>query len=181
MPYGDARICRAPTTTFTTPPPCAEALTRPTDACDYNLSEKDRFFFRYSGMKALLDNSTSINQFYQGGNADSDSYNQNMHLTHMHMFGADQDERDCAWRTIARTSLPAHKSMDKDWNNFYGLKNGNLGDPITRGLVEFSGFDPIHNVGDPDWVAFIIGNTIALTDNFTWVKGQPQHEVRRQP
>ena len=138
---------------------------------DYNLSEKDRFFFRYSGMKSVLDNSTSINQFYQGGNADSDSYNQNMHLTNMHMFSANKmSETRLAYnRTNVVTSA---KSMDKDWNNFYGLKNGNLGDPVTRGLVEFSGFDPIHNVGDPDWVAFIIGNTVALTHNFTWVKGR---------
>ena len=99
---------------------------------DYNTSEKDRFFFRYSGMKSLLDNATSINQFYQDGNADSDSYNQNMHLTNMHMFGPTKmNELRLAYnRTNVVTSA---KSMDKEWNNFYGLKNGNLGDPVTRG------------------------------------------------
>jgi hypothetical protein len=29
---------------------------------------------------------------------------------------------------------------------------------------------PLHNLGGPDWVAFIISNNIALTENFTWVK-----------
>ena len=138
---------------------------------DYNMSDKDRFFFRYSGMKAMLDNSTSINQFYQDGNADSASYNQNMHLTNMHTFSPTKmNEARLAYnRTSVTTSA---KSMDKEWNNYYGLPNGNLGDPVTQGLVEFSGLDPIHNVGDPDWVAFIISNTISFTDSFTWVKGR---------
>lgn len=138
---------------------------------DYNLSSKDRFFFRYSGMKALLDNQTSINDFFQNGQADSDTYNQNMHLTSMHIFSANKmNELRLAYnRTHVNTSA---KSMSKAWNNYYGLKNGNLGDPVTQGLVEFSGLNPLHNVGDPDWVAFIIGNTISLTENFTWVKGR---------
>src|SRR5204863_2952685 len=91
--------------------------------------------------------------------------------TQLHMFGPTRlNEARVAYnRTNVITSA---KSMDKDWNNFYGLKNGNLGDPITRGLVEFSGLDPLHNVGDPDWVAFIIGNTVSITDNFTWVKNR---------
>jgi hypothetical protein len=138
---------------------------------DYNLSDKDRFFYRYSGMKSVLDNSTSINQFFQDGNADSDSYNQNMHLTNMHMFSPTKmNELRAAYnRTNVTTSA---KSMSKPWNNIYGLPNGNLGDPVTQGLAEFGSLDPLHNVGDPDWVGFIISNTISLTENFTWVKGK---------
>jgi hypothetical protein len=61
--------------------------------------------------------------------------------------------------------------VDKNWNNLFGIKNGNLGDPITQGLLEFD-LAPLHGVGKPDWVAFIISNAVSLTENFTWVKGR---------
>ncbi|MCI0628112.1 MAG: carboxypeptidase regulatory-like domain-containing protein [Acidobacteria bacterium] len=136
---------------------------------DYNHSEKDRFFFRYSNLKATLDYLSSVNRFWQGGEADSDTLNQNMQLTYLRTFSPSKmNEFRVAYnRTNVTTSA---KSMEKEWNNFYGMKNGNLGDPITQGIVEFTGLDPIHNIGDPDWVAFIIGNTISATENFTWVK-----------
>ena len=136
---------------------------------DYNVSSKDRFFYRYSVLNATLDNSTDVNQFFQNG-ADSATLNQNMQLTHLRTFSPTKmNELRLGYsRTNVQTS---NKSMDKDWNNFFGLKNGNLGDPITRGIVEFD-LAPLHGIGKPDWVAFIISNTISLTENFTWVKGR---------
>jgi Carboxypeptidase regulatory-like domain len=138
---------------------------------DFNKSEKNRLFYRYSNLSGVLDHSTSVNQFWQEGEADSDTFNQNMQLTHLGVFSPTKmNEFRLGYnRTNVITSA---KSMDKDYNNSYGIPNGNLGDPITRGIVEFWGLDPIHNVGDPDWVAFIIGNTISLTENFTWIKSR---------
>jgi carboxypeptidase family protein len=137
---------------------------------DYNLSDKDRFFFRYSRLDSINDNSTTVNQFWQTGQADSNTVNQNMQLTHLRTIGASMSNevRLGYNRTHVNTS---NKSMSKPWNNSYGLPNGNLGDPITQGIFEVD-LSPIHNIGDPDWVAFIIGNTIAVTENFTWVKGK---------
>jgi hypothetical protein len=136
---------------------------------DYNLSSADRFLFRYSGMRADLDNLASINNFWQGGEADSATFNQNMQASHFRVFSPTKmNELRLGYnRTRVDTST---KSMDKDYNNQYGIPLGNLGDPITRGLIEFS-ISPGHTVGDPDWVAFIVGNTLSLTENFTWVRG----------
>ena len=61
--------------------------------------------------------------------------------------------------------------MDQDYNNQMGIKNGNLGDPATRGLVEMN-VDALHTVGDPDWVAFIRGTVLQANDSFTWVKNR---------
>jgi Carboxypeptidase regulatory-like domain len=137
---------------------------------DYNFSDRDRFFFRYSRLNSVNGNSTDVNQFFQNGQADSNTVNQNMQLTYLRTVGASMsNELRLGYnRTHVNTS---NKSMSKPWNNFYGIPNGNLGDPITQGLFEVD-LSPIHNVGDPDWVAFIIGNTIALTENFSWVKGK---------
>jgi outer membrane receptor protein involved in Fe transport len=136
---------------------------------DYNLSSADRFFFRYSTLKALLDNATDVNQFFQNG-ADSNTLNQNMQVTHHRTFGPSKmNELRLSYnRTNVQTS---NKSMDKPWNNLFGIKNGNLGDSITQGLLEFD-LAPLHGVGKPDWVAFIISNGISLTENFTLVKGR---------
>ncbi len=137
---------------------------------DYNLSDKDRFFYRYSKMNSVNNNATSVNQFWQNGQADSDTVNQNMQLTYLRTIGAtmSNEVRLGYNRTHVNTS---NKTMSKAWNNYYGIPNGNLGDPITQGIFEVD-LSPIHNIGDPDWVAFIISNTLSLTENFTWVKGK---------
>ncbi|HWB99505.1 MAG TPA: hypothetical protein VG672_22500, partial [Bryobacteraceae bacterium] len=136
---------------------------------DYNLNSNNRFFYRYSTLKALLDNSTDVNQFFQNG-ADSNSLNQNMQVTYLRTISPTKmNEFRLGYnRTHVNTS---NKSMDQPWNNQFGVPNGNLGDPITQGLMEFD-LNPLHGVGKPDWVAFIISNTISFTENFTWVKGR---------
>jgi hypothetical protein len=139
---------------------------------DYNLSEKDRFFYRYSRMNSINNNATSVNQFWQNGQADSNTVNQNMQLTYLRTIGATMtNELRLGYnRSHVNTS---NKTMSKDWNNYYGIPNGNLGDPITEGIFEVQGnLPPLHNIGDPDWVAFIISNTLSLTENVTWVKGK---------
>ncbi len=137
---------------------------------DFNESEKQRWFFRYSVLDSTNDNSTNINQFFQDGQANSQSFNQNMQLTLLSTLSSSQanEARIGYNRTHVNTST---NSMDKNWNNYYGIPNGNLGDPITQGIFELSSLPPFSNFGQPDWVAFIISNTIAVTDNFTWVKG----------
>jgi len=137
---------------------------------DFNSSEKNRFFVRYSIQKAFNDQSTNINQFWQEGGADSLSQNQNGQFTFMRTFSPSKmnEFRLSVNRTRIVTS---NKSMGKDWNNEFGITNGNLGDPSTRGLVEITGLSPLHDVGDPDWVAFIRSTTLSLVNNFTWVKG----------
>jgi hypothetical protein len=141
---------------------------------DYNLSAADRFFFRYSGLQAKLDNQSSINDFWQGGQADSDTLNQNIQFSHLRTFGPTRMNELRLGYNRTRVDTRA-KSMKEDYNNQYGIPNGNLGDPITRGLIEFT-VTPGHTVGNPDWVAFIIGNTLSLIDNYTWVKGH--HNVK---
>jgi hypothetical protein len=137
---------------------------------DYNLSEKDRFFYRYSRLNSINDNSTTVNQFWQYGQADSNTVNQNMQFTYLRTVGASMsNELRLGYnRSHVNTS---NKSMSKPWNNSYGVPNGNLGDPITQGIFEVD-LAPLHNIGDPDWVAFIISNTLSLTENYTWVKGK---------
>lgn len=138
---------------------------------DFNQSERHRWFFRYSLLNSTNDNSTNINQFFQDGQANSHSLNQNMQLTLLSTLNSSQanEARIGYNRTHVNTNA---NSMDKNWNNFYGIPNGNLGDPITQGIFEISSLPPFSNFGQPDWVAFIISNTLAATDNFTWVKGR---------
>jgi len=139
---------------------------------DYNLSDKDRFFFRYSKLNSTNNNATSVNQFWQNGQADSVTVDQNMQLTYLRTLGSSMtnEVRLGYNRSHVNTS---NKTMSKNWNNFYGIPNGNLGDPITQGIFEVQGnLPPLHNIGDPDWVAFIISNTISVNENFTWVKGK---------
>jgi hypothetical protein len=138
---------------------------------DFNPTDKQRVFFRYSILDSTNGNSTNINEFFQDGQANSHSVNQNMELTSLSTLGASEanEARIGYNRTHVNTGI---NSMDKNWNNYYGIPNGNLGDPITEGIFEISSLSPISNFGQPDWVAFIISNTIAATDNFTWVKGR---------
>jgi len=139
---------------------------------DYNLSDKDRFFYRYSKMNSINNNATNVNQFWQNGQADSNTVDQNMQFTYLRTIGATMtnEVRMGYNRTHVNTS---NKTMSKNWNNFYGIPNGNLGDQITEGIFEVQGnLPPLHNIGDPDWVAFIVSNTLSLTENFTWVKGK---------
>lgn len=137
---------------------------------DFNYSDKHRLFYRYSILDSTNGNSTNINQFFQDGNANSHSVNQNMQVTLLSTFNASQanEARLGFNRTHVNTGT---NSMSKAWNNYYGIPNGNLGDPITQGMFETS-LAPTSNFGSPDWVAFIISNTLAVTDNFTWVKGK---------
>lgn len=137
---------------------------------DFNQSDKHRWFYRYSILDSTSLNSTNINQFFQDGNANSHSVNQNMQLSLLSTLGPNQanEARVGYNRTHVNTSS---NSMNKNWNNYYGIPNGNLGDPITQGIFEFSSLPPFSNFAAPDWVAFIVSNTIAMTDNYTWLKG----------
>jgi len=138
---------------------------------DFNASDKQRAFFRYTVLNSTSANLTSINQFFQDGQANSHSVNQNMQLTLLSTLNPSManEARVGYDRTHVNTSS---NSMNKNWNNYYGIPNGNLGDPITQGMWETYSLSPISNFGQPDWVAFIISNTISITDNFTWVKGK---------
>ncbi len=142
---------------------------------DYIRSDRDRMFVRYSILSSVNDNSTDINQFFQNGNADSVSLNQNMQISDLFTISANKmNEFRLGYnRTNVHTS---NKSMDKNWNNSFGIPNGNLGDIATQGIFEFGNIPPLHNIGQPDWVAFIISNTISMTENFTWVKGS--HNIK---
>lgn len=135
---------------------------------DFNESEKHRMFFRYSLLDSTNGNSTNINQFFQDGNANSHSVNQNMQLTLLSTFNATQANEARLGYNRSHVNTGAN-SQSKDWNNYYGIPNGNLGDSSTQGIFETNLFS---NFGGPDWVAFIVSNTLAATDNYTWVKGR---------
>jgi len=137
---------------------------------DFNQSEKNRWLYRYSVLNSKNGNSTNINQFFQDGQANSESLNQNMQLTLLSTLSATNanEARIGFNRTNVHTDS---NSMSKDWNNYYGIPNGNLGDPTTQGIFETS-LSPINNFAQPDWVGFIFSNTIAVTDNYTMVRGR---------
>jgi len=137
---------------------------------DYNYSEKNRFFFRYSHFQSTNGNSTGINNFWQDGQADSNTADRNMQLTHLALLSPTMSNeiRLGYNRTHVITST---KSEGEPYNNQFGIPNGNLGDPLTVGLAIFN-VAPLHTLGDPGWVSEITSNTIALTENFTWVKGR---------
>jgi len=138
---------------------------------DFNQSDKHRWLFRYSILDSTNLNSTNINQFFQDGQANSHSVNQNMQLTLLSTLSASQaNELRLGYnRTHVNTGT---NSMESTWNNHYGIPNGNLGDPATQGIFELGSLSPISNFASPDWVGFIVSNTLALTDNYTWVKGR---------
>jgi hypothetical protein len=142
---------------------------------DYEASERQRIFYRYSILNSVTDNSTNVNQFFQDGNADSVTWNQNMQLSDLLTFSASRmnEFRLGYSRSNVHTS---NKSLGANWNNTFGIPNGNLGDAATQGLAEFSALSPIHNVAQPDWVGYIISNTISAVDNYTWIRGR--HTVK---
>jgi hypothetical protein len=142
---------------------------------DYSASERQRIFYRYSVLNSVTDNSTNVNQFFQDGNADSVSRNQNMQLSDLFTFSATRmNELRLGYsRSNVHTS---NKSLGSDWNNTFGIPNGNLGDAATQGLAEFPNFLGVHNVAQPDWIGYIISNTVSGTDNYTWIRGK--HSIK---
>jgi Carboxypeptidase regulatory-like domain/TonB-dependent Receptor Plug Domain len=138
---------------------------------DYDRNASDRIFFRYSVLDAINNNLTNVNSFFQTGNADSTTFNQNMLLSDFRNFGVTKmNELRLAYnRSHVRTS---NKSMSEDWNNKFGVPNGNLSsDPATKGLAEFI-MNGVPSIAEPDWVGYIISNTFGVADNFTWNKGR---------
>ena len=151
---------------------------------DWNHTESDHYFFRYSMLRASLTDVNDINkgnpitgntQFWNNGQANSKSFNQNMQVTNQHSFSpVIMNESRLGYnRTAVHTG---NASMAKDWNNAFGIPNGNLGDLGTRGMADFgpgwccNGVNPLHTFGDPDWVGYVISNTFSAVDNFTMVK-----------
>jgi outer membrane receptor protein involved in Fe transport len=141
---------------------------------DYALSERNRTFFRYSILNSTTDNSTNVNQFFQDGNTDSLTWNQNMQFSDLFTLSATKmnELRLGFSRSNVHTS---NKSLGADWNNTFGIPNGNLGDAITRGLAEFA-IPGVHGVAEPDWVGYIYSNTISGVENFIWIHGS--HTVK---
>jgi hypothetical protein len=137
---------------------------------DYNPSNNNRFFVRYSGLNARINNATNVNRFFQNYQADSTTLNKNAQLTYIRIISANKSNelRLGFNRTHVVTS---NTSMGQDWNNEFGIPNGNLGDPLSQGLATIQ-IPGVLTVGEPNWVAHVISNTASLTENFTWVKGK---------
>ncbi|MGA8232156.1 MAG: carboxypeptidase regulatory-like domain-containing protein [Candidatus Acidiferrales bacterium] len=138
---------------------------------DYSLSNTTKMFFRYSALEATLENPPTVNPFIEQS-ANSDTYNQNMGWTLTHSFStAQMNELRLGYnRTDVHTS---NNTLGKQWNNLFGIPNGNPpGAGTETGLAEFVGVDPYSTLAQPDWIAFIVSNTISLSDSFTWVKGK---------
>ncbi|HEX7728327.1 MAG TPA: TonB-dependent receptor [Terracidiphilus sp.] len=142
---------------------------------DFNRTARDRMFFRYSAMSATNDNATDVNQFFQDGNVNSQNFNQNMQASDLFSISPTMmNELRLAFnRSNVRTST---HSQDAEWNNSFGIPNGNLGTEDTKGLAEFS-MEGVPWISAPDWVGHIVSNTFAATDNFTWIKGRHQVKV----
>lgn len=136
---------------------------------DFNRSSNDRLFFRYSVLDASNDNTTNVNQFFQDGNVDSKTFNQNMQASDL--FTISPTKMNELRLGFSRTNVhTSNKTLTKDWNNFFGIPNGNLGGELNQGIAEIN-MSGVHGIAQPDWVGYIISNTIAFTDNFTWTKG----------
>jgi hypothetical protein len=141
---------------------------------DYDRTPRDRMFFRYSALNATTDNSTNVNEFFQNWGVDSNAFNQNMQASDLFSINSSMmNELRLAYnRSNVHTS---NKSLGTDWNNQFGIPNGNLGGADTRGLAEFN-MQGVPSVAVPDWVGYIVSNTVGATDNFTWIKGR--HQVK---
>src|ERR1022692_4370954 len=120
---------------------------------DYYLTDRDRFFYRYSQMDSTSNNATSVNQFWQAGQADSNSVNRNMQLTYLRTIGASMsNELRLGYnRTHVNTS---NKTMSRPGKNYCGLPNGTRGAPIP-GVFFKADLPQFHNTGDRDGGAFI--------------------------
>lgn len=142
---------------------------------DFNRTSKDRMFFRYSALDATNENATNVNQFFQNGGVNSQSFNQNMQASDLYSISSTiMNELRLAFnRSNVRTST---QSQDADWNNTFGIPNGNLGTDDTKGLAEFN-MSGVPGISTPDWVGYIVSNTFAATENFTWIKGRHQVKV----
>ena len=143
---------------------------------DFDRSSRDRMFFRYSMLDSINLNTTNVNQFFQTNNANSTTFNQNMEFSDLFSFSPTKmnELRVGFNRSNVRTSTATNSA---NWNNTFGIPNGNLPtNPSTEGLAEFTmlGVPP---VGVPDWVGYIISDTIGITDNFIWIKGRHQIKV----
>ena len=143
---------------------------------DFNRTSRDRIFFRYSVLDSTNNNSTNVNQFFQAGNVNSKTFNQNMQASDLFSLSATKmNELRLAFnRSNVRTFLG---SQSQNWNNTFGIPNGNLGGAEGEGIAEFDlqGVPSINGssaIGQPDWVGYIVSNTISATDNFTWIKGR---------
>ncbi len=138
---------------------------------DFDRTSSDRIFFRYSVLDAVNLYTTNVNTFFQDANVNSNTFNQNMQVSDFHIFGATKtnEVRLAFNRSNVRTGLA---SQSQDYNNQFGIPNGNLSnDQATKGLAEFI-MAGVPSIATPDWVGYIVSNTISLTDNFTWTKGR---------
>ena len=142
---------------------------------DFDRTSTDRIFFRYSILDATNEYTTNVNQFFQDSNVNSKSLNQNMQVSDFRTFGTTKtNELRLAFnRSNVKTGLA---SQSENWNNNFGIPNGNLGDSGTQGLTEFI-MQGVPSIATPDWVGYIVSNTISLTDNFTWTRGRHQIKV----
>ncbi|MBV9886332.1 MAG: TonB-dependent receptor [Acidobacteria bacterium] len=138
---------------------------------DFDRTSSDRIFFRYSVLDAVNLYTTNVNTFFQDANVNSNTFNQNMQVSDFHIFGATKtnEVRLAFNRSNVRTGLA---SQSQDYNNQFGIPNGNLSnDQATKGLAEFI-MAGVPSIATPDWVGYIVSNTVSLTDNFTWTKGR---------
>src|SRR5258708_30548319 len=137
---------------------------------DFDRTSNDRIFFRYSVLDATNAFTTNVNQFFQDANVNSQTFDQNMQASDLHTLGMTKtNEFRLAFnRSNVRTGLA---TQSQDWNNSFGMPNGNLIDPSTKGLAEFI-MQGAPSIATPDWVGYIVSNTISATDNFTWAKGR---------
>jgi hypothetical protein len=143
---------------------------------DFNRTSRDRIFFRYSVLQSVNNNTTNVNQFFQNGNADSKTFDQNMQVSDLFALSPNKmNELRLAFnRSNVKTS---NKTEFANWNDQFGIPNGNPVGPQSEGLAEFDmdGVPSINGasaIAQPDWVGFIFSNTIAVTENFTWIKGR---------
>jgi hypothetical protein len=143
---------------------------------DFDRTSRDRIFFRYSVLQSTNNNTTNVNQFFQNGNADSKTFNQNLQVSDLFALSPNKmNELRLAFnRSNVKTS---NKTEFADWNNQFGIPNGNPVGPQSEGLAEFD-MNGVPSVGgssaiaQPDWVGYIFSNTIALTDNYTLIRGR---------
>ena len=125
----------------------------------------------------INDNTTNVNQFFQNGNADSKTFDQNMQVSDLLSISPTKmNELRLAFnRSNVKTSnktefAELERSVrHSEWQPVRPGSRRAWRSSTCNGVPSVNGGSAI---AQPDWVGYIISNTIAATDNFTWIKGR---------
>ncbi len=133
---------------------------------DFDRTSADRIFFRYSVLDSVNDNTTNVNQFFQNGNADSKTFDQNMQVSDLLSISPTKmNELRLAFnRSNVKTSNKTEFAeleqsvRHSEWKPGPARQSEGLAEFDMQGVPSVNGGSAI---AQPDWVGYIVSNTIA--------------------